>query len=142
MVNRKVRWNRATDTGEQTVLRHRYTVAVLNLIFNLILIPLFCIIGAAITTSVSYFLMALIGTFLVKKYIELLLPVKIWIKTFIAGMLFVLVIHILKKAINLNVWIETALVLVISGIFYGIMLFLFKIVNVNELKDLYIRILK
>lgn len=30
MVNRKVRWNRATDTGEQTVLRHRYTVAVLN----------------------------------------------------------------------------------------------------------------
>lgn len=30
MVERKIRWNRFTDMGEQIRLRHRYVVAVLN----------------------------------------------------------------------------------------------------------------
>ena len=30
MVERKVRWNRFTDTGEQIRLRHKYIVAILN----------------------------------------------------------------------------------------------------------------
>ena len=30
MVNRRVRWNMTTDTGEQTSQRHRYIVAIVN----------------------------------------------------------------------------------------------------------------
>ena len=70
------------------------------------------------------------------------MPIKIWIKTFIAGLIFIFIIWFLKKVILLNVWAETAIVLIISGISYLALLFLLKVVNINELKDLYMRIVK
>jgi len=119
-----------------------YTAAVFNFISNLILIPILGIIGAAITTTLSHFIMMLIGLMKIKKFITIRFPVKIWIKTLIAGILFVLIISILKKVIVLNVWLETFIILIISGIIYLILLFLLKVINFKELKELYIRIVK
>jgi len=77
-----------------------------------------------------------------RKFIEITFPIKIWIKTSIAGILFVLAIWILKKVINLNVWVETGTVLIISGMVYIILLFSLKIITIDELKDLYKRIVR
>jgi len=117
-----------------------YTTAAFNLISNLILIPLIGIMGAAITTSTSYFIMMFLSLIKIRKFIKITLPIKIWIKTFIAGLLFVFAIWFLKKVIFLNVWAETAIVLILSGISYIVLLFLLKIIDINELKDLYKRI--
>ena len=119
-----------------------YIAAIFNFITNLILIPIIGVIGAAITTSLSYFIMMIISLKNIRKFVEITFPIKVWIKTSIAGILFVLAIWILKKAIILNVWVETGTVLIISGIVYIILLFLLKIININELKDLYKRIIR
>ena len=119
-----------------------YTAAIFNLISNLILIPIIGIIGAALTTTIGYFIMMLMGLIIIRKFIKITMPIKIWIKTFIAGLIFIFIIWFLKKVILLNVWAETAIVLIISGISYLALLFLLKVVNINELKDLYMRIVK
>tara|TARA_B100000315_G_scaffold250682_1_gene283917 strand:+ start:3816 stop:5303 length:1488 start_codon:yes stop_codon:yes gene_type:complete len=117
-----------------------YSGAIFNLIANLILIPILGIIGAAITTTLSYGIMMLIGLLNIKRFIAVTFPIKIWAKTLIIGALFVLIMRILKNVITLNVWIETAIVLTIAGISYIALLFLLKVINIDELEGLYKRI--
>ncbi len=119
-----------------------YSAALFNLTANFILIPILGIVGAAITTMTSYFIMMYMGLVKIRKLAAITLPIKIWIKTLIIGIILVVVIWLLKKAIFLNIWLETAIVLLIAGIVYTIFLFLLKVINIAELKDLYKRILK
>ena len=108
-----------------------YTAAVFNLITNIMLIPLFGIIGAAITSTLSYFLMMVMGFFYIRKMIKVSFPVKIWVKTFIAGVLFTIVIWLLKKLLVLNAWLEAIIVLLSSGIIYIMLLYLMKVVSLE-----------
>jgi len=119
-----------------------YSAAAFNLVANLILIPIWGIIGAAITTTISYFIMMFIGLVKIKKFIKIGLPIKIWAKTLMSGIVIVLVIGFSKKIIFLNVWLETVIVLIISGIVYILLLFLLKVINVEELKDVYKRVFR
>jgi hypothetical protein len=77
-----------------------------------------------------------------RKFIAVKFPIKIWAKSLIAGLIFTLVIWLLKGILVFNVWTETAIILVISGIAYIALLFLLKVINVAELKELYKRIVK
>ncbi len=119
-----------------------YTAAIFNLTTNIIFIPIFGIIGAAITTTLSYFIMMIVGFFYIRKFIKIHFPIMIWVKTLLAGILFVLSISFLKKILFLNVLLEAFIVLAISGMVYIGLLFLFNIVSFKEIKDLYIRIAK
>jgi O-antigen/teichoic acid export membrane protein len=119
-----------------------YSAAIFNFIANLILIPMFGIIGAAITTTLSHFIMMSIGLMKIQKFIAVRFPVKIWIKTFAVGLIFVLVIWLLRKALSLNIWIETIIVLVLSAIIYLVLLLLFRVLTISELRALYYRVLK
>ncbi len=117
-----------------------YSAAIFNFIANLILIPILGIIGAAIATSLSYLIMMAIGLINIRKFIRISFPIKIWAKSLIAGLIFTFIIWLLKGLLVFNVWLETAIVLLISGIAYIILLFLLKVINTAELKDLYKRI--
>jgi len=119
-----------------------YTAAIVNFIANIILIPIIGIEGAAISTTLSYLLMMVMGLFNIRKFIDISFPKMVWIKTFLAGIVFVLVIWLLKKLIELNVWVETGIVLLVALLVYAVLLFLLKIVNIEELKGLYNRIMK
>ena len=118
-----------------------YSAAIFNLIGNLILIPMIGIVGAAITTTTSYFMMMVLGLKNTKKFISVKFPVLMWIKTLIAGILLILAIGLLKRLITLNVLLETAIILIIAGIIYSILLFSFRIINIEEVKNLYRRIM-
>jgi len=119
-----------------------YTAAIFNLVGNLILIPRLGIIGAAITTSASYMIMMLVGLVKISKFVKIQFPVQTWIKTLFAGLIFTITISFLKKIIFLNVWLEIVIVLVLSGVIYIALLFLLRIIDTNELRDLYRRIVK
>ena len=119
-----------------------YSAAIFNFIANLILIPILGIIGAAIATSLSYLIMMSISLINIRKFIRISFPIKVWAKSLIAGLIFTFIIWLLKGLLVFNVWLETAIVLLISGIAYIILLFLLKVINTAELKDLYKRILK
>ncbi|MBI2523084.1 flippase [Candidatus Woesearchaeota archaeon] len=117
-----------------------YSAALFNLVANFIMIPVWGIMGAAISTTVSYFIMMAIGVAKIRKYIKIKFPVKIWVKTSIAGVIFVFVILFLKWVLALNAWIEAVLVLAIAGLAYLALLFLLKVVDIDELKIIYNRI--
>tara|TARA_Y100000310_G_C20698261_1_gene827258 strand:+ start:3376 stop:4863 length:1488 start_codon:yes stop_codon:yes gene_type:complete len=119
-----------------------YVGAIFNLIVNIILIPKIGIIGAAISTSISYIMMMMISMIKLKKYIEIKYPLLIWIKTIIASLIFFSIIAFLKINLTLNIWIESGLILFISGIIYIILLFLFKIINLVEIQTILKRIIK
>ncbi|MBL7056535.1 flippase [Candidatus Woesearchaeota archaeon] len=117
-----------------------YAAAIFNLIINLVLIPVWGIIGAAISTTISYIIMAVLGLTKIKKFIVLSLPIRYWMKTLVAGIILTLSIHLLKKTIHWNVFFETVLILILSSVVYVSCLFLFKVITMKEIKELYSRI--
>ena len=119
-----------------------YTSALFNLIANFILIPILGIVGAAITTTISHFISMVMGLMKTRKFITLKMPVAIWARTLFSGILFIIIIWLLKKIISMNALVEAAIVLMISGAAYIAFLFLFGIVNIGEAKDLLRRIAK
>jgi len=119
-----------------------YIAATFNIIADIILIPMFGIIGAAITTTASFFIMMILGLMQIKNFITIELPIKIWVRALLAGAFFLILVALLKKLISLNVWIETALVLTIAGFVYIATLFLLKVIEFDELKELHRRVFK
>lgn len=119
-----------------------YTAAVFNLIFNLILVPSLGIIGASITTTASLFIMMVTGIIKIRTFIKVKLPVKIWIKTLIAGAGMIFVIWLLNMTLPFNILLKTAVIFAISGIVYTALLFLLRAVEINELRNLHMQITK
>lgn len=115
---------------------------VFNLVANIALIPIIGIRGAALATSLSYFIMMGLSLLEIRKLIEISFPIKVWLKTLIAGIMFTAIIFLLKSILSLNVWIETFIVLLMSGIAYILLLFVLRVMTIEEIKDLYRRIVK
>jgi stage V sporulation protein B len=118
-----------------------YSGAVFNLASNFILIPLWGIIGAATTTTLSYVIMMSIGLRNIRKFIKVRLPLATWAKTLAAGAVFTLAIWLLKKLIFLNVWLETSIVLAVSGIIYIASLFFMNLIDIEEIRGIYRRVM-
>ena len=119
-----------------------YSAAAFNFIANLVMIPLWGINGAAFTTTLSYLIMMVMGLIDTRRFITVKLPIWIWAKTLIAGLALVALVWALKKSISLNVFIESGIILIISAAVYFSLLFLLKIMDFGELKELYNRIIK
>lgn len=120
-----------------------YIGAFLNLIMNLVFVPFIGMIGAALATTSSYFIMMLMGLFEIKKLIRIDFPVLIWLKIIFTGIIFTAIIWYLKIILNIgNVWMETSIILLASGVCYLALLFLLKIINIEELKTICRRIAK
>ena len=117
-----------------------YSTAAFNFISNLALIPLWGINGAALSTTLSYFIMMVMGLVYTRRFIDPKLPIWIWAKTIFAGLLMVAVIYALKNLLFLNIWIESAIILLVSSIIYISLLFLLKTISVKELKQIINRI--
>lgn len=126
----------------QITSRMVYIAAIFNFVANLIFIPLFGIVGAASSTAAAYFIIMCMGLYKVRHFIDARLPYKVWARTIMAGMIFLGIIAILKKAIMVNVFVEIGIIVVISGICYIGMLFLFRILTITETKEVYKRVFK
>ncbi len=110
--------------------------ALLNLILNLLLIPPFGIIGAALATMVAYLVILILSTYQVSKLVKIKVPVFNWIKTLFAGVIFILIVYFVKNILFLNVWLEIILTLLIAGSVYLILLQRFSLLNFRQLLDL------
>jgi len=131
----KINFSMLTGFGHpKFVAKTTITTAIINLIGNLILIPLIGIEGAAISTSISFFLMFLFSFSKLKKSVKSEFPWMTLAKITLAGLIFALVIVLLKAFLFLNIWIELILVLSIAGFIYLSLIFLFKIITFTEIK--------
>ena len=118
----------------EIVAKLTLTGAIINIILNAILIPIFGITGAAFATGTSYFLMSVLSTITLKRYIPVHIPIMHWIKTIILSILILFLIAGLKNILSFSVYTEAAVVIIISGIIYLIAAYLMKQISIEEIK--------
>lgn len=111
---------------------------VFNIILNFLLIPKYGMNGASVATLAGYILMCIISFIYINTQLK---DVRIswahFLKSFFAGVVFILAVNFLKQVLLLpNVWLESIIVLGISGLIYLGMIFLTKNITVKEIKDL------
>lgn len=114
--------------------------AIINLTGCLILIPKYGITGATISTFVSFLFLSLISFFKLKKEIKLIFDFKELVLILINSSLLFLVSFLIKKYIHLNMWPIFIISVIIGIVVYISGLFLFKIINLDEIKSIISRI--
>ncbi len=115
---------------------------IFNIISNFILIPFLGILGAAITTFFSFFIMVCLSVYFLRKHLKFDVPLLIWFKTFVAGILFTIVLFVLKDLIVLHWFWELLIVIPIGFLVYLFVLFTSKTLNMGELKSILNRVIK
>ena len=111
------------------------------IVLNLFLIPKYSINGAAIATSISYFLILFLSMIKLKKLIRTKIPSLIWIKQFILAVLFVIVVIMVKSNLSVNIYLEIITSVLFASLIYFITTYLFGLINIKEIKY-YLRILR
>jgi O-antigen/teichoic acid export membrane protein len=107
---------------------------IFNIIFNLLMIPIYGINGAAISTTLSYFLIMIMSSFDLHKFIKVNIPFTIWLKSIIGGFLFVFIVYALKLLLNLNQFLEAIICLIFASIVYIMFCFYFKIIKIKDIQ--------
>ncbi len=110
--------------------------ALLNVILNLFLIPLYSITGAAIASGLSFALMMILSVYYVNKKIKVKVPWKDWSLIGLNSILFILIPRLLILIIKGNGYILNIIGLIIGGIAYIYILNKIKIINIKEIKNI------
>ena len=111
--------------------------AVMNVILNLILIPPFGIVGASAATVFSYGFILAGTSWYLKRFVSAGVPWVAWLKTILAGALFVFAIFFIKQQLTLFGDVAEAIITAAaSGVLYLILLFLLRIITANEIRYL------
>ena len=110
------------------------TASLFNLAFDIMLVPIIGINGAAIATFFSYCIMFVWTGVKIKSFINVRMPWLNWIKNIFAGIVFVIVMYYLKGAINIfGDLTEMIIVGSISFATYALLLVILKIVDLKEI---------
>ena len=112
-------------------------MACLNLIGNFLLIPPYGIVGAAVTTFISWFFGLILILCLLRNSIKFAVPGRSILKTIIAGAVAMLVITVLKSVVILEPWWAKAPVVILPSlvVYVGVIL-VTKSVSKEELNVL------
>jgi len=112
--------------------------AIFNIFLNLILIPIYGLVGAAISTLGGYSLMSILSFgALSNKFNDFKLDFKGIMMPSIAGLIFLISLSFMKSNISFqNIWIETIAVVGVSGVIYIVSLFALKVVSIEQITEL------
>ncbi len=110
--------------------------AIVNVLGNLLLIPIYGFVGAAIATSSSFFLILLLSSLELRKVMRIRFPWDDWVKTFLSGLIFLLVISFLKQTLTIDIFFETIFSLSIGFSIFISMILLLGVLTKEELLEL------
>ena len=108
--------------------------ALVNFIANMILIPPFGMQGAALGTTISYIFGLIYSKYYVRKIVKVEFPWKDMGKILLSGILFLLVVTVLKSVLNINILLEVVLVVGIASAVYLGLIFGLKLLSLAEIK--------
>jgi len=110
--------------------------SLINLGLNLILIPMFDIIGAAIATTISYIFALVYSSVQLRRLIPITIPWLNWFKTFVSGGIYVAFMMLTLKVLS-NFYLLSIIVSpIIAGLVYLVVIFKLKIIDYKESKGL------
>jgi O-antigen/teichoic acid export membrane protein len=114
----------------KTVTRIILVAAAVNVVLNLILIPIYRIEGAAVATAVSYITAFFLSTRSISKYVRSRAPWKEWIKTLVLASTLWVIIDAAMRHIGQLYLVAVAAALAA----YCLFAFLLKIIRIKEIK--------
>lgn len=117
------------------ITQYGLLAAVLNIILNMVMIPVFGILGAAIATTLSYFVMMVLTLRLSQKHLHINWLWKKMIPVILLGMAFSWLGAIDLKKLQLN-FAKDAVVLILLPV----LLLLLKLVSLKEIKRFALRL--
>lgn len=125
----------------KTVAGITISAAILNVILNLVLIPSFGILGAALATTLSYTLILIISTYMINKNLQIKFPAKEWGLQLFATISFITAIILSKELFNFSQYSEMIVSITISVLSYILAINFLKIIDLKEIKR-YLRLLR
>lgn len=118
----------------KTLNKIAFLGVLLNVVLNLILIPMYQAYGAAIASVITQGLTALAQVYLCKSYFKLKISLELISKILLFSIIIIATGYLLKTVyVNQIAWYYAALIMVGSGI---LDLFLFKIIEFKNIKKL------
>ncbi len=117
-------------------------VAVSNIVFNFILIPRFGVVGAAIATAISYIMMLVLTSIMLRKYIRLKIPFAYFIKSILIGLITIWIIYYLKQMLILNYIVETIIILSVAFLIYIFLAYSLNLFGFRKVFDLTKKLIK
>ncbi|MBU0536741.1 MAG: flippase [Nanoarchaeota archaeon] len=106
--------------------------AIFNLIANMIFIPYYGILGAALSTLASWIIILFFTLYHIRSYIQSSAPWKEWILNIIAGAGFVLVVSLLKNLLVMNIWAELIISVGAASVAYLLLIILFRLITKED----------
>ncbi len=110
--------------------------ALINFVLNLFFIPWIGMLGAAITSLITYFYVFIMSVVRLRKFIKVRIPWKNWLKTFISGIIMIIAMFLLKELIIANAYVEAVIIAGIGGLVYAALILLMKVIDVAEIKNI------
>lgn len=110
--------------------------SLVNLILNIIFIPMWGTVAAASTTLLSYIIILVWSSVKIREFVDVRIPYWSWAKTFFAGIIFILTVALIKNSISYSDMAELFICSVTAGILYIALVLAFKIADIKEMKDI------
>lgn len=125
-----------TGIGKSPQIAYIYSIgSILNVILNLILIPLFSLTGAAIATLSSFVIMFLVSFKLLRKEIQIIFPFKkIVLITLFSSSIFISICAF--WATPYNIYFLTFVGLLTGAGIYVFLILFFKVIDLKELFEM------
>lgn len=111
-------------------------MSLINLAMNLLLVPSIGIIGAGISTTVSYFIGTGVIIFFMRRTIKINFYFSDMIKSFIGGAFSFALVLLLKGALHLDVWLEIILTGVACVAFYTFFVIVTRTIRKDEIRKI------
>ena len=110
--------------------------ALINLVLNLIIIPWLGMLGAAITSLITYIYVALTSVLRLRKYIKVKMPWVEWGKIFFSGGVMLVAMFVLKIIVITNDYFKAIIISLIGGLIYACLVLAMRTINLREVKRL------
>jgi len=111
-------------------------VALTNAVLNIILIPVFDITGAAIATTISYFLALILSSTGLKKLAKVKIQWSVWIRLTLAALVFLIVSYATLWVVDASQLVEAAITIPLALVSYGLVIVVLRIANLKEVRSL------
>jgi len=116
--------------------------AVLNVALNIFLIPSFGINGAAAATALAYLLSLIMSTRKLLRTLNVPAPYLQWAKLLLAASVFVMVIFHATQMLALHIYVEIIVSALMATLVYVLLLYLFNIIDFQDLKKNLLKVFK
>ncbi len=124
-------------------LKIMMAIGIFGILLNFALIPFFGLMGAVWSIVTGYFLALVFSLVMLKKYVEVHMPVMFWVKNIFVSLIFLGSIYAIKGFLVVkNAYLEAIITLVGASAIYVIFLFLLRMTSRQEIMHYLKRVIK